>query len=180
MYMENKMSLKEKSLVFIGFMGVGKTTIGELVAEKLNRDFIDIDREIEKEYGMPTTEIFKTFGEKEFRAKEKAVIQFYSKQKSKIISVGGGAFLQEEIRSICLENCIVFFLDLSFELWKERMSLIIDTRPVLQGRSIEEIEDLFLNRQKIYSSHHFKVATDNKNEEEVANYIIECLTNKSE
>ncbi|MGG3803288.1 shikimate kinase [Metabacillus fastidiosus] len=178
--MENKMSLKEKSLVFIGFMGVGKTTIGELVAEKLNRDFIDIDREIEKEYGMPTTEIFKTFGEKEFRAKEKAVIQSYSKQKSKIISVGGGAFLQEEIRSICLENCIVFFLDLSFELWKERMNLIIDTRPVLQGRNIEEIEELFHSRQEIYSSHHFKVITDNKNEEEVANYIIECLTKESE
>ncbi|MED4403067.1 shikimate kinase [Metabacillus fastidiosus] len=178
--MENKMSLKEKSLVFIGFMGVGKTTIGELVAEKLNRDFIDIDREIEKEYGMPTTEIFKTFGEKEFRANEKAVIQSYSKQKSKIISVGGGAFLQEEIRSICLENCIVFFLDLSFELWKERMNLIIDTRPVLQGRNIEEIEELFHSRQEIYSSHHFKVITDNKNEEEVANYIIECLTKESE
>ncbi|MGG3799315.1 shikimate kinase [Metabacillus fastidiosus] len=178
--MENKMSLKEKSLVFIGFMGVGKTTIGELVAEKLNRDFVDIDREIEKEYGMPTTEIFKTFGEKEFRAKEKAVIQSYSKQKSKIISVGGGAFLQEEIRSICLENCIVFFLDLSFELWKERMNLIIDTRPVLQGRNIEEIEELFHSRQEIYSSHHFKVITDNKNEEDVANYIIECLTKESE
>ncbi|MEC2078641.1 shikimate kinase [Metabacillus fastidiosus] len=178
--MENKMSLKEKSLVFIGFMGVGKTTIGELVAEKLNRDFIDIDREIEKEYGMPTTEIFKTFGEKEFRAKEKAVIQSYSNQKAKIISVGGGAFLQEEIRNICLENCIVFFLDLSFELWKERMSLIIDTRPVLQGRNIEEIEELFRSRQEIYSSHHFKVTTDNKSEEEVAEYIIKCLTKESE
>lgn len=172
--------MNEKSIVFIGFMGVGKTTIGELVAKKLHRDFIDIDQEIEKEYKMPTTEIFETFGEKVFREKEKQVIEHFSKQKSKIISVGGGAFLQEEIRNICLENCTVIFLDLSFDLWKERISLIIESRPVLQGKSIEEIKELFENRQKIYSAHHLKVSTDNKHEEEVADYIIQYLSKESE
>lgn len=169
------MSLKEKSIVFIGFMGVGKTTIGSLVAKKLYRDFIDIDQEIEKEFDMPTTEIFKTFGEKVFREKEKNIIDFYSKQKLKIISVGGGAFLQEEIQKICLSNCIVFFLDLSWESWKERINLIIDSRPVLQGKSLDEIKELFYTRQQYYMNHHSKVETDNLDIESVADNIVDAL-----
>ncbi len=169
------MSLREKSIVFIGFMGVGKTTIGELVAKKLYRDFVDIDKEIEKEYNMPTSEIFKTVGEKVFREKEKSIINHFSKQRLKIISVGGGAFLQEEIRKICLSNCIVFFLDLSWESWKERISLIIDSRPILQGRTLEEIEELFYKRQEIYSLHHSKVETDNLDIESVADFIVDSL-----
>ena len=171
----NNMFLKEKSIVFIGFMGVGKTTIGKLVAQKLYRDFIDIDKEIEKEYNMPTSEIFKTFGEKEFREKEKSLINDFSKQRLKIISVGGGAFLQEEVQQICLSNCIVFFLDLSWESWKERISLIIDSRPVLQGKSLDEIKELFYDRQKIYSVHNSKVKTDNLDVESVADFIVDSL-----
>ncbi|MEZ0118519.1 shikimate kinase [Heyndrickxia coagulans] len=170
-----RMSLREKSIVFIGFMGVGKTTIGTLVAKKLYRDFIDIDLEIEKEFNMSTPEIFKKYGESVFREKEKELIEKFTNQRLKIISVGGGAFLQEEIQKICLSNCIVFFLDLSWESWKERISLIIDSRPVLQGKTLEEIKELFYNRQKIYSKHHSKITTDHLDIESVANFIVESL-----
>lgn len=164
-----------QSIVFIGFMGVGKTTIGRKVAKRLYRDFIDIDQEIEKEYNMPTTEIFKEFGEKTFRKKEKDMIELYSQQKLKIISLGGGAFLQEDIRNICLSNCIVFYLDLSWEYWKERIGLLIDSRPVLQSKSLEEIEDLFNTRQEIYAYHHSKVNTNNLDVDEVADFIVDSL-----
>jgi shikimate kinase len=164
-----------QSIVFIGFMGVGKTTIGQKVARKLYRDFIDIDQEIEKEFNMPTTEIFKKFGEKAFREKEKSVIESLSQQQLKIISVGGGAFLQEDIRNICLSNCIVFYLDLSWEYWKERIGLLIDSRPVLQSRSLEEIEELFYTRQEIYSYHHSKVNTNDLDVDEVADFIVDSL-----
>ncbi|CAH0311827.1 shikimate kinase [Peribacillus sp. NPDC094092] len=168
-------SLRMQSIVFIGFMGVGKTTIGQKVARKLYRDFIDIDQEIEKEFNMPTTEIFKKFGEKAFREKEKSVIESFSQQQLKIISVGGGAFLQEDIRNICLSNCIVFYLDLSWEYWKERIGLLIDSRPVLQSRSLEEIEELFYTRQEIYSYHHSKVNTNDLDVDEVADFIVDSL-----
>jgi shikimate kinase len=170
-----EISLRTQSIVFIGFMGVGKTAIGQEVAKKLYRDFVDIDQEIEKEFNMPTTEIFNKLGEKTFREKEKSLIEYYSQQKLKIISVGGGAFLQEAIRSICLANCTVFFLDLSWEYWKERISLIIDSRPVLQSRTLEEIEELFYTRQEIYSYHHSKVNTDTLDIKEIADYIVESL-----
>ncbi|CAH0318465.1 Shikimate kinase [Peribacillus sp. Bi96] len=168
-------SLRMQSIVFIGFMGVGKTTIGQKVARKLYRDFIDIDQEIEKEFNMPTTEIFKKFGEKAFREKEKSVIDSFSQQQLKIISVGGGAFLQEDIRNICLSNCIVFYLDLSWEYWKERIGLLIDSRPVLQSRTLEEIEELFYTRQEIYSYHHSKVNTNDLDVDEVADFIVDSL-----
>lgn len=169
------MSIKEKSIVFIGFMGVGKTTIGKLVAQKLYRPFIDIDQEIEKEYGMPVTAIFQMIGEKAFREKEKEVIAYFCQQKLNVISVGGGAFLQKEIRNICLASCIVFFLDISWESWKERLHILIDSRPVLQGRSLEEIEQLFYKRQRYYALHNSKYSTDNQKAEEIADYIVESL-----
>lgn len=171
----NERALREKSIVFIGFMGVGKTTIGRLVAKKLYRSFIDIDEVIEQKYQMPVPEIFKTIGEKEFREKEKQLIQHYAQQKLKIISVGGGAFMQEEVRETCMANCIIFYLDITWDSWKERLHMIVDNRPVLQGRSLEEIEELFNKRKMIYSDHSSKMVTDQLNEEEVAEYITDSL-----
>ncbi|MBM7631484.1 shikimate kinase [Geomicrobium sediminis] len=168
-------SYREKSIVFIGFMGSGKTTIGEQVAKKLYRDFVDIDEEIEKEYGMPVIDIFKVHGEEAFRSKEKELIKGYCERPLKIISVGGGAFMNEEIREVCLQNCIVFFLDLSFNAWKERLTLLLPSRPVLQGKSIEEIEELFYKRQGIYADHNSKFTTDHLDIDEVSDYLIKSL-----
>jgi shikimate kinase len=166
---------RDKSIVFIGFMGVGKTTIGKKVAAKLNRDFIDIDEQIEKEYNMPVSQIFSEFGETEFRDREKSLIASLAEQNQKVISVGGGAFLQEEIRQTCLESCIVIFLELSLEAWKDRLGLIIDSRPVLRGKSMEEMEELFYKRQDIYRNHHLKISTDHKSVEEIADFIVKEL-----
>lgn len=172
---DREIPLREKSIVFIGFMGVGKTTIGSRVAKKLYRDFYDTDVEIEKEFGMPVTKIFETIGEKEFREKEKEMIIRLCNQRLNIISLGGGAFLQKEIKDVCLKNCLVFFLDLSWESWKDRISLIIDSRPVIQGRSLEEIENLFYKRQEIYSVHHSRVSLDHLEIEETADYIADSI-----
>jgi len=166
----------EKSIIFIGFMGVGKTTIGKLVAQKLLRPFVDIDEEIEKEYGMPVSHIFKEIGEKAFRDREKQIIAELAEQERKVISLGGGAFLQEEIRKICLSSCIVIHLDLSLESWKERLSLIFDSRPVLHGKSIGEMEELYYNRQEIYALHHVKISTDNQSTDNIAEQIINTLS----
>ncbi len=164
-----------RNIVFIGFMGVGKTTIGELVAKKLLRDFIDVDKEIEREFNMPISEIFKTIGEMNFREKEKETISNICTKQLQVISLGGGAFLQKEIREICLSGSVVFFLDITWSSWKERLNIIVDSRPVLHGRSLEEIEAMFYNRQEIYAMHNSKFNTDNFDAEEMANYITETI-----
>lgn len=166
---------KEKSLVFIGFMGVGKTTVAKSIAKKLNREFIDIDAEIEMEYGMRTTDIFKNFGEQEFRAKEKEYVFRYVGQPCKIISLGGGAFLQEDIKRACLDRSIVIYLDISWESWKKRLDILVDSRPVLQNKSSQEIQALFEERKCTYKNHHTRVMTDNMNQEAIAYSIINTL-----
>lgn len=172
----HELSLREKNIVFIGFMGVGKTTIGKRVAQKLYRSFIDADDVIEEAFGMPPSMVFTQYGEKVFRDKEREiVIKLCTEQKLHVISLGGGAFIQEEIRKVCLNNCIVIYLDLSWENWKDRISLIIDSRPVLQGRSLEEIEELFYQRQEYYAAHHSKMETDKQDPEEVATHIVDSL-----
>ena len=105
----HELPLREKSIVFVGFMGVGKTTIGRQVAKKLYRDFVDTDEEIEKEFAMPASKIFETFGEKTFREQEESIIIGLSQQPLKVISLGGGAFLNEKISKACLANGFVFF-----------------------------------------------------------------------
>jgi len=173
--MVNEFSMREKSIVFIGFMGVGKTTVAQLVAKKLYRDFIDIDHEIEQEFGMPTTDIFEKFGEAMFRQKEKEYVFKFSEQPLKIIALGGGAFLQKEIREQCLDNNIVFYLDISWDSWKDRLHMLVDSRPILQNKPLEDIEELFNERKSMYEEHNSSLNTDNTDVEEIANYIIDSL-----
>lgn len=157
-------------------MGAGKTTVGKHVAKKLYRDFIDIDEEIEKEFNMPVSQIFAEIGEKAFREREKKMITNLCDQKLKIISVGGGAFLQEEIRNFCLSSCIVFYLDIKWDAWKNRLSSIIDTRPVLQGKTMAEIEELFYKRKEIYTNnYHSRIEIDGQDMEELAESIVKSL-----
>ena len=168
-------SLKEKSIVFIGFMGAGKTTIGKLVAKKLYRDFIDIDEEIEREYKMPVSQIFAEMGEAAFREREKSMTISRCQQKLQVISIGGGAYLQEEIKKVCLSSCIVIYLDISWNAWHKRLGLLINSRPVLQGKSIKEIEELYYKRREGYFPYHSKVEIDNQSMEEIADQIVESL-----
>ncbi|SEO85514.1 shikimate kinase [Paenibacillus sophorae] len=176
MQINNDIPLREKNIVLIGFMGVGKTTIGRHLSDKLYRDFIDIDQEIEKLHGMPVPKIFESMGEQAFRQMEKEFItKLCRTTRLKIISLGGGSFLQEEIKQVCLANSIVFYLDLSWDSWKDRLQLIMDSRPVLQNKSLEEIEKLFYSRQSIYEANNSKVSTDSLDPEEIADHIIDTI-----
>jgi shikimate kinase len=166
---------KEKSIVLIGFMGVGKSTIGRELANKYRRNFIDIDLEIEKIYGMETTEIFNVYGENAFREKEKELSIYYARQPGFIVSLGGGAFMNKEIRSICLSRGLVIYLDLSWEYWKDRISILVDSRPILQKKNIDEIKELFYARKKLYLNHHLKINMDDMNIEDTVTAVMEAI-----
>ncbi|WP_046176363.1 shikimate kinase [Domibacillus indicus] len=156
-------------------MGVGKTTVGELVAKKLYRTFIDVDKEIEKDFSMTIPEIFAQHGEPFFRNYEEKKTCALAQEKLKVLSIGGGAFLNPVIRKACLDNCIVFYLDVAWEEWKERLNLLIDSRPILQSKNITEIEELFYKRQSAYAINHSKLSINHRSAEEVADFIVDSL-----
>lgn len=169
-------SVPERNVVLIGFMGAGKTTVGKILADRLSREFIDVDELIASERGMPVTEIFKTLGEAAFRRMEKAYIKdLCSNKRCAVLSLGGGAFLQEEIREFCLSSADVVFLDIPWESWKSRLPLIRDSRPILQNKTDEEVKALYDARQAIYTQHHFKVNAGDRTPEAAAQDLIDWL-----
>jgi shikimate kinase len=160
-------------------MGVGKTTVGEILSQRLGIPFLDADREIELTHRMPVAEIFRTMGEPAFRLMEKElIVGLCSRRDPIILSLGGGAFLQDEIREACLSNARVFHLELSWDAWRERMASLAGTRPVLQGKSVEEIEALFRRRMAAYALSHWTVPTDQATPQEVADRILGILENR--
>ncbi|WP_425430473.1 shikimate kinase [Desmospora activa] len=176
MIQSQEVPIREKNIVLIGFMGVGKTTIGQLVAKKLYRDFIDIDEEINQSFDLPTTEIFRLHGEAEFRRVEReTIVHHCAHSRLKVIALGGGAYMQEEVRRVCLDHCIVFLIDLSWDSWKDRLPLILDSRPVLQNKTLEEIEELFLTRKAAYSLHNSRVDADQLEPEKTAEEIVQSI-----
>lgn len=89
-----------------------------------------------------------------------------------VVALGGGAFMQQEIREACLSSATVVFLDIGWESWLARHELLMDTRPLLQNRPIEEIRALFDARRQVYLLSHFSIQTDDLTPEEVSERII--------
>lgn len=169
----NKQNFSEKHLVFIGFMGVGKTTIGELVAQKLKREFIDTDQLIEAHFGLTIPQIFERFGEEYFRRNEKEMIEsIVLENQPKVISLGGGAFLQQEVRDICLERCLVLFLNLDWDVWTQRLDELKGDRPLLKGKNIEQIKALFEQRYPIYAMSHTTIDIKEHTPEQITEMIM--------
>ena len=91
----------KENLVFVGMMGSGKSSIGFLIARKLKLEFIDIDKEIEKELGLSIKKIFETRGEDYFRKIEEKTTLKILKKRKKVISLGGGAFFASTGTKTC-------------------------------------------------------------------------------
>ena len=160
-----------ENLVFIGMMGSGKSSIGSLVSNKLNINFIDIDNEIEKKIGLKISKIFENEGEKYFREIEEIITLKSLKNKKTVISLGGGAFLNAKIRKEILDNHISFWLDWDI---KTLVNRIKDSkkRPIAHKLSSSEIEDLIKNRSIIYSKAMYKINCEKLTQIEIVKKVI--------
>ncbi len=132
-------------------MGAGKSTIGQLLSERLNKKFIDSDHEIERRTGVEIPLIFELEGEAGFRERERKVIAELTQRSSIILSTGGGAILAEENRE-ALKRGIVIYLDISPEVQFERLKGDT-TRPLLQQKEPDKIlRELDRLRRPLYES----------------------------
>ena len=128
----------KKPLVLTGLMGVGKTAVGKRLASVLKVKFLDSDHEIERAAGLKVSEIFEKFGEPYFRDRERAIILRLLEENSGVISIGGGAFVDEETRGVILEKGMGVWLRASLDVLVERTSRR-DTRPLLKTGDPREI-----------------------------------------
>lgn len=161
-----------KTIVLIGMMGSGKTTIGKLLGEKLTLRSIDIDVIIEQNEKRTVSEIFQNEGEKYFRNIERETIKKNFTNKDLIISLGGGAFEDQLTQELLLKNSTVIYLKTSPNVILERIKNNTN-RPLLKNQmTIEKIQSIILQRQKNYELANITILTDNKNTDKIVEEIL--------
>ena len=162
----------KKNLVLLGMMGVGKTTLGKIVAKKQSLKFIDTDLNIEKKCSMKIAEIFEKKGEDFFRLwEEKEVLESLKKSKC-VIALGGGAFMNKTVRDKILKDSISVWLDINLETLHKRIKWN-KKRPLLDKKNNQKkINKLYTERKNIYKLANHKIVCDNLSKEDVANKII--------
>ncbi len=161
----------KENLVFLGMMGSGKSSIGSLIAKKLNLDFIDIDKEIEEELGISIKKIFETRGEDYFRKFEEKITLKKLKLNSVVISLGGGAFTNKHIRKEILKNHISIWLNWKNEILLNRIKNS-KKRPLAINSTDKELIDLINKRSNIYSKALYEIKCDNLSKNEIIKKII--------
>ena len=161
----------KENLVFLGMMGSGKSSIGFMVAKKLKLNFIDIDNEIEKELGKKITDIFEENGEDFFRKVEEKITLKNLKLSSSVISLGGGAFINRNIRKEVLKNHLSFWLNWNNKILLNRIKNS-KKRPLAINLTDSEIINLIQKRSNIYAKALFEIKCDNLSKNEVVNKII--------
>tara|TARA_B100000214_G_C23916582_1_gene604015 strand:- start:740 stop:1252 length:513 start_codon:yes stop_codon:yes gene_type:complete len=162
----------KKNLVFLGMMGSGKSSIGLLVSKKLNKDFIDVDDEIEKKLDMKISKIFENKGEKYFRGIEEEITLKLLKNKKSVISLGGGAFLNNKIKKEILDKHISFWLNWEPKTLVERIQSS-KKRPIAFQSSKNELMKLIKDRYLIYTNAHHKINCENLSKSEIVSKILE-------
>ena len=168
----------KKNIVLIGMMAAGKTTIGFKLAKKLNYQFIDVDTEIEKHENKKIVDIFQNKGEDYFRKIEEKISLVSLEKKGSVISLGGGAFLNDKIRKKIKKNSYSFWLNWKIKTILSRISKN-QRRPLTLKLSNKEIANLFKKRVKFYKLSEFKVNCENKNKNEIINQISKIIENES-
>lgn len=165
----------KKTVVLVGMMGAGKTTVGRRLANRLGRLFVDSDEEIERAAQMTIPEIFAQRGEAEFRAGELRVISRLLKEKDIILATGGGAFVQPDTRAAILDEGLSVWLKADADVLFERVSRR-SNRPLLQTADPRgTLEKLIAERYPIYEAADVTVNSRDVPQETVATDIITAV-----
>ena len=154
-------------IYLIGMMGSGKSTLGKMLAKKLNYDFIDMDHYIEQKACMFIDEIFDLYGEEYFRALETNTLTEFLNLDNVVIATGGGVIKNKEHKKL-MDKCIYLSVPVS-EL--ERRLKYDSTRPLLKTKSVS---DIFNERKEMYD-YFADITVDNTNVDKAIKNIMEAL-----
>ena len=162
-----------RHIYLVGFMGSGKSTIGQVLARELGRVCIDLDDLIEEREGMTIPEIFDRHGEPHFREIETRLLLEILDLPPAVVAVGGGAFVQEHNRNLILKKGFAVWLNIPVDLAWERSSQV-DNRPLARNR--KSFDSLFFEREGLYRMSHLTVDIEGKSPEAICEEIVEKLT----
>ena len=162
----------ERPIFLVGFMGAGKTTVGQVLAKQLNYDFLDLDSVIERRAGKSVQQVFADQGEQVFRLLEREAIEFCRGLKNSVIALGGGAFISEENRKALGEIGVTVWLDCPLEICLERVGGD-SSRPLLGN--VTEMKSLLDKRRPAYALADYAAQTGTMSPDEVAVEIIRLL-----
>ena len=151
-------------------MGSGKSSIGSLVAKKIKLKFVDIDREIEKNLKITIRKIFETKGEDYFRKIEEKITLKKLKLNTLVVALGGGAFINKNVRKEVLKNHISFWLNWDDKILIKRIKNN-RKRPLTIDATDNDLIDLIKNRNNIYSKALYEIKCDNLTKNEIVDKI---------
>lgn len=164
-----------KNIALIGLMGVGKTSVGKLLSKKINYSFIDTDEYIQNEHLMTINEIFKTYGEEQFREFEHNIIKNIYNIKNTVIATGGGIVLNHKNVEVLRKTCFIILLQASPDFIFSNISNCKE-RPLLNtGDQYQKICQLIEQREKYYKIYDYKLDVDNLLIEQVVDEIMDIL-----
>ncbi|MHB0950620.1 MAG: shikimate kinase [Allorhizobium sp.] len=168
-------ALGRRNLVFVGLMGAGKSAIGRMTASQLGLPFVDTDAEIERVSRMTISELFEAYGESEFRALETRVIKRLLKTGPRVISTGGGAFINEKTRNQIEQGGISLWLKADLDVLWERVNKR-DHRPLLKTENPKEtLENLMNLRYPIYALADLTVQSRDERKEVIVDEVMAAI-----
>ena len=177
--MSDALPTPQRSIVLVGLMGAGKSTIGRRLARRLGLPFVDSDEEIERAADQPIKEIFDRFGEAGFRDGERRVLRRLIAGAPKVIATGGGAFMDPESRALILDRCTAIWLDAEVETLAERAARR-GHRPLLAGKDpLPFLRDLAELRNPVYAEAHLRVRSENGPHGRTVDRIVAALAERA-
>jgi shikimate kinase len=170
----------DRTIVLVGLMGAGKTTVGRRLARLMDRPFKDADREIERAAGRSVSEIFADFGEAAFRDGERKVIaRLLESEGPLVLALGGGAFADPATRALVRDRAVSVWLKADLDTLMNRVARK-DTRPLLQTDDPRAVmADLMERRAPAYAEADIHVPSDSKSHDATARSILSALASET-
>ena len=158
-----------------GMMGSGKTSIGKLLAKKINLPFYDSDEDIEDKLSLKISEIFETYGESWFRKQEEKICIDILKKEKFVLALGGGAITNVKIRDSIAKNSLLIYLKTDENILFERLKND-KSRPLLKGTNLKkQINSILEDREKLYSKSNIIIENNVNDIEAVVEEIISLI-----
>jgi shikimate kinase len=169
--------LGQRSIVLVGMMGVGKSSIGRRLAARLGVPFVDADSEIEKAAGMSIPDIFARHGETYFRNGEARVIARLLESGPQVLASGGGAVMNADTREVIRAKGVSIWLRAEFDVLMRRIAKRKNERPMLQTDDPSEtLRQLMITREPVYALADLTVQSREAPHEAIVAEIMRALT----